>query len=111
MTTQSGTPQMETTPESTEKAPPGTAYQRAYERAQMLQGLYIHLMVYGVINLGLFALNSVTRGDGGRWWFQWPLLAWGIGLLIHVMVTFAPVFSSDWADRRAERMTHDGDYR
>ena len=82
------------------------AYVRARKRAEDLQGLYIHVLVYVVINLGLFALNWLQRGDDGGWWFQWATLGWGIGLLIHIMVLVAPVFSDDWADRKAERLLH-----
>lgn len=76
----------------------------ARERAEMIQGLYVHLMVYGLVNAGLFTINFLTRGDEGTWWFQWPLMGWGMGLLIHLMVTMVPVFSEGWVDQRAERI-------
>lgn len=79
-------------------------YRWARQRAEMLQGLYIHILVYLVVNAGLFAINYFTRGDDGGWWFYWPLLVWGIGLGIHVLVTVAPVFSEEWVDRRARRI-------
>ena len=41
----------------------------ARERAEAIQGLYIHLLVYVVINAGLFGINWLTRGDSGVWWF------------------------------------------
>jgi 2TM domain len=77
------------------------AYETAKQRAQNLQGLYIHLIVYAVVNAGLFAINALTRGDGGNWWFYWVSLIWGIGLLIH-LATFLRVFSPDWAERKAQ---------
>lgn len=80
------------------------AYQQARKRAEMIQGLYIHLLVYVVFNAGLFALDWLTRGDDGTWWFQWPLVIWGVGLLVHVLATVSPVFSPDWADRRARQI-------
>ena len=79
-------------------------YEWARERAEMLQGLYIHVLVYLVVNAGLFGINYLTRGDDAGWWFQWPLLGWGIGLLVHILVTVAPVFSDQWVDRRAARI-------
>lgn len=79
-------------------------YRWARERAEMLQGLYIHVMVFAVANLGLFGINYFTRGDDDGWWFYWPLLIWGIGLAIHILVTAAPFFSQDWVDRKAERL-------
>ena len=80
------------------------AYERAHERAEMIQGLYIHILVFLAVNAGLFAMNWLLKGDDGGWWFQWATLGWGIGLLVHIVVTIAPVFSPSWADRKAERM-------
>ena len=105
------TSRLEGTVDAPGEAAVKTAYQRAHERAEMLQGLYIHLMVYAVVNLGLFLINAFTRGEDGGWWFVWPLGAWGVGLLLHVIVTLTPVFSPDWADQRAERMLEESERR
>jgi hypothetical protein len=32
------------------------------------------------------------------------LLIWGVGLLVHVAVVVAPVFSPEWVDRRAKEL-------
>lgn len=77
------------------------AYRAAQKRAEMLQGYYIHLVVYVVVNAALFAINALTRGDSGTWWFYWPLLGWGVGLLMHTLVTFGGLFSEDWKERKA----------
>jgi hypothetical protein len=99
-----------TTPsETTVESPQDQAFLRARQRAEMIQGLYIHFLVFAVINAGLFALNWATRADNGSWWFLWPLLIWGIGLIIHVLATVAPVFSPQWAERRAEQILSDQD--
>jgi len=79
-------------------------YRWARERAEMIQGLYIHLLIFPIINGGLFLINWLSRGDGGTWWFQWPMMVWGLGLLVHVVVTVFPVFTSEWVDRRAARL-------
>ena len=83
--------------------PDDGAYRWARERAEMLQGMYVHLLVFGVINGGLFLLNWMIR-DGGTWWAVWPLAIWGLGLAVHMLVTVAPVFSTEWVDRRAEEI-------
>ncbi len=80
------------------------AYKAAVERAEMLQGYYIHLLVYAVVNAGLFLINLITKGDGGSWWFYWPLAGWGIGLAVHTVVTFGGVFSEGWKVRKAEEI-------
>ena len=84
--------------------PPGPAYDKARERAKALQGLYAHLIVFSVINGGLFLINWATRGPNGGWWFYWPLLGWGVAVVIHLATTLLPVFSPDWVERRAARI-------
>ena len=79
-------------------------YEAAEKRAEDLQGFYTHLLVYGVVNLGLFVINLLTKGDGGTWWFYWPLAGWGIGLAVHALVTFGGVFSDDWKERKAAQI-------
>ena len=76
----------------------------ARERAEMLQGLYIHVLVYVLMNAGIFFINWATRGEDGSWWALWVTLVWGLGLLTHILVTVAPVFRADWVERRAERI-------
>lgn len=80
------------------------AYARARERAEAVQGLIVHSVVYLAVNVGLFLINWVTTGGDGPWWFYWALLGWGIGLLIHVLTVVVPVFSPGWVERRARRM-------
>jgi len=58
---------------------------RARRRVNMKMGFYIHALVYVLVNLGLFAINTFT---GRGHWHLWPLLGWGIGLSIHGIVTF-----------------------
>jgi hypothetical protein len=82
-------------------------YKAAHDRAEAIQGLYIHLLVFAVINAGIFGINWFTRGDDGGWWFYWALIGWGIGLAIHILVIVAPVFSPEWADRKADRIITD----
>lgn len=76
----------------------------ARKRAEELQGFYVHLIVYLTVNAGLFAINALTRGDNGKWWFYWPLLGWGIGLFIHALATFGVLFSEDWKEHKAQEL-------
>jgi hypothetical protein len=80
------------------------AYRAAVKRAEELQGYYTHLLVYLVVNAGLFTINLLTRDGGGGWWFYWPLAGWGIGLVIHTLVTFTGVFSESWKARKAAEL-------
>ena len=77
---------------------------QAKQRAEAIQGLYIHVLVYLVINGSLFVINLLTRGEGGSWWFYWPAAIWASALALHALTTYVPVFSPDWAERRAAKM-------
>lgn len=63
-------------------------YQRARKRVQDVRGFYVHVAVYLIVNLFLFALNILTTS--GVLWFYWPALGWGVGLAIHFVLTFGP---------------------
>ncbi|MCB2020901.1 MAG: 2TM domain-containing protein [Burkholderiaceae bacterium] len=65
--------------------PPDDIEARARRRVGMKMGFYIHLLVYVLVNLGLFAINMAR---GGEHWAIWPLAGWGLGLAIHGIVTF-----------------------
>ncbi len=41
----------------------------------------IHLVVYIMVNLLLAVIDLAT--SPGQYWFYWPLLGWGIGILGH----------------------------
>ncbi len=41
----------------------------------------IHLIVFGAVMALLFVIDMLT--SPGTYWFQWPLIGWGIGVLGH----------------------------
>jgi len=51
-------------------------------------GFFIHCAVFVLVNLGLVAVNALT-GRGA--WSVFPLLGWGLGLLVHGAVALGPV--------------------
>ena len=47
-------------------------YEKAKKRVEEIKGFYTHLIVYVVVNLGLFILNFVTTpGHGGSIGRSW----------------------------------------
>jgi len=53
-----------------------------------------HLRTFIMVNGVLFLINVLTRGP---WWFQWPLLGWGIGLVFRGKGAYFP------AEREVEK--------
>jgi hypothetical protein len=75
-------------------------YQRAKARVEAIRGFYIHLAIYLLVNLCLFAINMLS--DPHSLWFYWPLLGWGIAVAIHALTVFWSVAApgSDWEERK-----------
>jgi len=50
-------------------------------------GFYSHFSSYLIVNAALLFINHFTPGP---WWFQWPLLGWGIGVAFHFKAAYFP---------------------
>ncbi|CAA2107206.1 2TM domain-containing protein [Variovorax paradoxus] len=77
---------------------PSEVERLARRRAGAKMGWYIHAFVYVVVNLGLVTL-SAARGHS---WAMYPLMGWGLGLLIHGAVIWF-VAGGGFYDRLVER--------
>ena len=72
---------------------------RARRRAGAKMGWYIHATVYVLVNLFLVILASSRVQD----WAMYPLLGWGLGLLIHGAVVFFVAPGGNLYDRLLDR--------
>jgi hypothetical protein len=79
---------------------------KAREQVEAQKGFYVHLCVYVLTNIALFAVNWASKGQNGNWWFYWPLLGWGIGLAAHGFGVFGAfgLFTRDWEERQVKRI-------
>jgi hypothetical protein len=73
-------------------------YRRAAVRSAMQRAFYRHVMIYIVVNALLVTFNLLK--DPNHLWFQWGMLGWGIGLLVHGL----NVYSYRWFGSSRERM-------
>jgi hypothetical protein len=69
-----------------------------------LRNFYNHLVVFAVINSGLAAINLIVSPD--RLWFYWPLLGWGVWLVLHAFATFARGrwLGAEWEERKVRQL-------
>ncbi len=74
--------------------------EQAQERIDELRGFYAHLASYIAVNIFLVFIDIMS---GGPWWVQWPILGWGIGLVIHAAIVFWT--GSDWEERKMQELT------
>ena len=81
-----------------------SAYLKAQKRMEDIKSFYGHLMSYIVINFGLAAVNVITYPK--YLWFFYPLIFWGIGLIVHAMAVynFVPFLGKDWEDRKIQQI-------
>ena len=74
-------------------------YRLTKRRVRVLKGFYIHLATYIAV-MALFLLIDFLTGGG--WWFYWPLLGWGIGIVAHGLTVFGigGFLGSEWEEKK-----------
>lgn len=77
------------------------SYQRAKKRTEAKFGLYIHVSAYIAVNILLIIINLSTYTE--HFWFQWPLMGWGIGVFSHALKVFVFSGRSTIKDRMLEK--------
>ena len=73
----------------------------ARRRAGAKLGWYAHAGVYLVVNLVLFAMSQ--DGLGQRRWSIYPMLGWGLGLVLHGVAVFLLGSGSGLRERMIEK--------
>ena len=58
----------------------------AIRRADMKLAFRSHLFAYVLVNAGLVGINLITSPH--YWWFVWPMMGWGLGLLAHGVTVY-----------------------
>ena len=76
-------------------------YERAKKRVEIRIGFYIHLFVYLVVNTLLIIINLTTSPE--YYWFKWPLLGWGTGLLFHAFGVYASSMGASVKERMIKK--------
>jgi hypothetical protein len=84
--------------------PPAELRDRAVEQLRKKRGFYGHLLVYVLVNGMLVIVWAMT--SQGFFWPIFPMLAWGIGLVMNAWDVWRGDFSEAQITREMERMTH-----
>ena len=75
----------------------------AKARVKEIKGFYEHLTSYITVNLVLFLINYFTSPN--YYWFKWPLLFWGIGIISHWASVFlfkGKLLGAEWEKKKEE---------
>ena len=62
------------------------AYQSAKKRVEAKMSFYTHFTVYVAVILLLVVINLLS--SPGTIWFHWPMMGWGIAVVIHGIAVF-----------------------
>ena len=60
--------------------------QTAERRVGAQFGFFVHAVVYVVVNAAMALINLMTSPQ--TLWVIWPMMGWGIGLLMHALGVF-----------------------
>ncbi len=79
-------------------------YKRAKERLEELKGLYIHAIIYVIVNLGMVIINLISSPE--KYWFYYPLVGWGVGLCTHALSVYSKgrIFGAKWEEKKIREM-------
>jgi len=79
-------------------------YKKAKERVKEIKDFYGHLLVYVVVNIGIFIINYIV--SPGTYWFYWVLIGWGIGLAVHWVQVFGvgKILGEKWENKKIKEV-------
>jgi len=81
-------------------------YQEAKKRVEEIKGFYFHLVAYILVNAVLIVINLLTSPE--YLWFIWPIIGWGIGLVIHAFSVFSNLWGKSWEERKIKEIMEKG---
>ena len=80
-------------------------YERARKRVKEKKSFYGHLAAYLAASVFFLMVNFLTFN--GFFWFFWPMLGWGIGLISHYFSVFGIPgigrFDDEWEERAIQQ--------
>ena len=76
---------------------------RANKKVKAKKGFFVHFGVFCATVLFLFTINFLTSPK--FWWFLFPTLGWGIGIVAHYIGVFGISDQSveDWENKELEK--------
>ena len=77
---------------------PGGAAVTAAAVAGRARAFRWHLLAYLLVNIGLTAVNAYL---GAPWWAVWPLVLWGLLVMLHFLIYRATSVDDAWVEERA----------
>lgn len=77
-------------------------YQEAKKHVKEIKGFYFHIITYILVNAVLVVINLLTSPE--HLWFIWPIIGWGVGLVIHAFSVFSNLWGKSWEERKIKEI-------
>jgi hypothetical protein len=79
-------------------------YLLAKKKVEKIKGFYGNLTAFLLVNVILIFINLYTSPN--HLWFYWPLMWWGLGVVIHGLKTFEvlPCLGKDWEEKKIKEL-------
>ena len=77
-------------------------YQMAQTHVREQKAFWIHLGLFLVSITGMITFNLVRHPD--KLWFQWVLMGWGAGILLHGFQKFGGGIAMNWEARKIKEL-------
>ena len=61
---------------------------RIHETVKKKKDFLKHLSVYIAVGIFFLVMNLATFSESNEWWFFFPMIPWGLGLMIHYFTAF-----------------------
>ena len=82
-------------------------YKAARKRVKQKKEFYGHLSVYLAVGTFFMLINFMTYAEEPEIWFPYPLIGWGIGILIHYFSVFGlpgvGPLTKEWEERELQK--------
>lgn len=78
--------------------------EEARKRVFALKAFYINAISYALVMPVLIVWNVL---DHRYWWFEWPLLGWGAGVIAQACSVYFPdwkPFGDQWQERKIQEL-------
>ena len=81
-------------------------YKKASKRVKEIKGFYTHLLVYILVNGGIFLFRGFSWHEAHIVYGWTPAFFWGIGLAIHGIVVFGKnmFLGPEWEERKTREI-------
>lgn len=79
------------------------SYKKAKKKVKEIKGFYGHLLTYVLVILFLIFIN--LKYSPHYLWFFWPLIGWGLGVLINGIIVFDafPFLNKEWEAKKIKQ--------